>query len=825
MPYNTWLVSDQRLRQYLLPKQPSPAITPQLLQFNGLGGITGAQVAATDTGVGNPFDVVNVGTGATFTYDNSHGSQQNCQSVNVTTNGTSAQSFGRWTASFVDSDFIWFSMYLYVPANFPTTVGIVLGRRNGDASNCGQWRINASGQIVLADATITAVGTTVNSIPLGKPFRLEGRMTQSQGQGGVMEVRLYADDNPLSTPIEVLTVGGVLTAQSQGNQATSGIRWGVTAATTAVVNFNMWGMQVSNVAYPQPLGPTPTYQTFNPPVQALPYNNFPWFGPGVNYPHIQQVSTALPDVFVPGSAANVNVNAQFADATVNVLVDGVGQVANVNVASSGQVSITTLSNIPLPTPFPAILPNSLQFNSSYIALRQQYSTALPDVFVPGSAGTVNVSAPSGATSDLIDGSGQVANVNVSAPAGQVQIFQPFNPQSPFPAVLPNQIRFNPAFESLRVQQSTATPDVFVPGSVANVNVAASSGTITELIDGTGAVANVNAVAQSGQIQVFQTFAPQFSGLPVLPSAIRFQPAYQALRVQYNTGLPGVFVPGTTGTVNVVAQSGTVTILEDGVGAVSNVNVSAPAGSVTITTYIPPQYPFPPLLPGSLKFVPAYANLRVQNNTGTPIPIGGVVGGLANVTVSGQTDNSILETISGTVANVNAVAAAGTINIYQNFNPPFPVPVLLSNSIRFNNSFIGLRQQYSTVLPDVFVPGSTGNVNVTGPAGTVVEFIDGTGQTANVNAVANPGSLSVILIGTSANVNISGVAGASVILTGSTGLVNSAAIAGTVGSPSVNIAGVTATVNVSALAGGFVLSNFFDPNWWRVYRGYGQAPMW
>jgi hypothetical protein len=161
-----YLLRDVRYRRLITPRRTS-SITPQLLAFNGLGGTSGVTVANTDTGVGNPWDTVTMGTGVTFAYDNSHGANQNCQSILVATTGTSAQSFGRWTTSFVDADIIWFSMYLYFAANPSVTFGVVLGRHSGDSINCGQWRINNSGQIVLSDTTVTGRATSVNSSPMG----------------------------------------------------------------------------------------------------------------------------------------------------------------------------------------------------------------------------------------------------------------------------------------------------------------------------------------------------------------------------------------------------------------------------------------------------------------------------------------------------------------------------------------------------------------------------------------------------------------------------------------------------------------------------------
>src|SRR5262252_4339113 len=249
----TRLLADRRYQPRLLSQRPSVQITPQLLTYNGLGGSNGAVVAASDTGVGNPFDVVTLGTGGNAVYDNTHGAAQGCQSMLFTIGSTSANALTRWTASFVDADIIWWSCYVYFTAYPATTFGFVLGRHTGDGFNCGQWRLNATGHILLSDATITAMATSASVIPLNQAVRLEGMMIMSNGVGGYMECRIYPDDGASSAPVEVLSVGGIQTCAQTDEQTISGIRFGFTAATTANISFNMWGMQVSNITYPTPL--------------------------------------------------------------------------------------------------------------------------------------------------------------------------------------------------------------------------------------------------------------------------------------------------------------------------------------------------------------------------------------------------------------------------------------------------------------------------------------------------------------------------------------------------------------------------------------------
>ena len=544
------------------------------------------------------------------------------------------------------------------------------------------------------------------------------------------------------------------------------------------------------------------FQTFNPqtPFSAV-LNSSLRFNPAFTSAR-PQTTTSYAGVFTATSTGSVSVAGP--SGIVTELIDGTGAVANVSVsAPAGNILITQPFNPQ--APFPPVLSNSIQFVPSYIALRQQLNTGVPTA--PPTPVNIN---------------GVVANVNVSGQAdNSISIYQNFNTPSPFESVLPSTIRFSPAYQALRVQTSTALPDVFVPGSTANVNVA-SSGTVTELIDGTGQTAGVTVTAQPGQIQVFQNVNPPFPDSPILPASLRFNPAYTGLRPQYNTGFPGVFETGTTANVNVSGQADN-TVTETLTGTTAQVNVSAPAGSFSITQIFNPQTPFPAILPASLKFVPSLEVLRVQSNTGSPVVTGGINGSVSNVNVSGQPDNLVVETLSGAVANVNVVAQPGALLITAPNPPQFFFPSILPEPVRFNPAFIGLRQQFSTSGPDVFVNGSVANVNVSVPAGNTSVIISGT--VANVNvAAANDNIVTETLSGTTANVNAVANPGSIPSTTpGTTGTVNVAAIPGSIPQQQTSVAGVTATVVVSAIPGG--MTSVFVPNWWRVYKQYPVYPVW
>lgn len=457
-------------------------------------------------------------------------------------------------------------------------------------------------------------------------------------------------------------------------------------------------------------------------------------------------------------------------------------------------------------------------------------SAVIPVNVSGVVSNANVVAQAGSIIELIDGTGAVANVNVSG------------------------------------QADNSITEV-ISGAVSNVTVAGQPGTITELIDGIGQTANVSVSAPAGSILITQNFNPQTPFLPLLDNSLQFNSSYIALRQQSPSGavfVSATIVSGVTANVNVVSQAGSTSDLIDGTGQAGNVNVSAPAGTVTestagttsavtvaavpgqilITQNFDPPFPDSPILPASLKFNPAYLSLRPQHSTALPDVF--EPGATANVNVSGQANNTVTESVTGAVGQVNVFAPAGFVLVTTPFFIPSPQPAILHNSIRFNSSYAGLRVQSNTgtpLLPGGSVIGTLSNVNVSGqPDNVVTETITGAVSAVNVSALAGSVTINVsasgnvavassglVVLTVSATVNdpVSALPGSLLeVISGNTGLVNTVAVAGTVtiggGIPAIVI-GDVAVVRLSALPGSFEYIN--NTTWWRVYRGYAYYPTW
>lgn len=236
------------------PRHQVAAITPIRLAFNGLGGTTGALPATSDTGVGNAWDSVSQGTGCVLQYDNTHGGNQGCQSIQFGTPATAATDFVRWTQQHLSQPQAWYSVYANLSAYGGTSFSFISPRRDGDLGAAGTVRITPAGLITLNDAAGVVQATSQTTVPLNQDFRLEARVVASNGVGGSLEMRVYYTANS-AVPDEVLSVGGIQT--STGGQNVAGVRFGVGNNVIANVGPGwMWGMQMSNVGYPPPLFPS-----------------------------------------------------------------------------------------------------------------------------------------------------------------------------------------------------------------------------------------------------------------------------------------------------------------------------------------------------------------------------------------------------------------------------------------------------------------------------------------------------------------------------------------------------------------------------------------
>jgi hypothetical protein len=385
--------------------------------------------------------------------------------------------------------------------------------------------------------------------------------------------------------------------------------------------------------------------------------------------------------------------------------------------------------------------------------------------VAGVVANVNVSGQSDNTVTVLEnGVGQTATANVAAQPGTINIYQNFDQPFPFPPVLDNSIQFISAFAGLRVQYNTALPDVFVPGSQSSVSVTSPSGSLLETITGSQGIVNV--AAPSGSV----------------PFALA----------------------GSVSTVNVAGAADNI-VTEIILGAASVVNVSAPAGSLSITTSIPPQFPQPPILPNAIRFIPAFAGLRVQYNTGSPVigttpgNVNGVTGQVTVVALAG----SLSDTLSGTVGNVNVAAIAG-----QTTEPLTGV-----------TGQVNVAAQAGQI--SVTLSGAVSNVNTAALSGSLSSNF--TGVVSLVNTSPQSGSVGQNLAGIASSVSVASAGSLLVSVINSPAAVNVVAPPEATQSQDVVIQGASAIVNITAGQGYTAITNVY--NWWRVYPAYRSDPVW
>lgn len=209
------------------------------------GGSNGVTVSTANSGglSGNPFDVMNIGTGATVAYSTTHAAHGSV-SCEVATTASSAAANAEWSASMGSQTQVWFRMYLYFTA-WPAANIAVWRAFQGGNQVCG-LDVFTPGLLKFFDANNSGIITSTATIPVGSWFRVEGFVIGSASTGQV-QMKLF--DNPDGTiPTETDT--------SAANQNTFGhpdnYRYGGVSASTNIGPFWMDNVGLSNTGY---LGP------------------------------------------------------------------------------------------------------------------------------------------------------------------------------------------------------------------------------------------------------------------------------------------------------------------------------------------------------------------------------------------------------------------------------------------------------------------------------------------------------------------------------------------------------------------------------------------
>lgn len=332
--------------------------------------------------------------------------------------------------------------------------------------------------------------------------------------------------------------------------------------------------------------------------------------------------------------------------------------------------------------------------------------------------------------------------------GQIQIFTPNQANFELqPMGVPRPLYLNGTLQFLQRQVPTGQNAIFEAGPVANVNV-----------------------ASSGQIQVFQTFAPQFPWQQIMPG-LQFNPSLNWVKQQISTSNAPLFVDGgTAANVNVNAQFSDMAVTVS-VSATQNVAVSAPT---------------PPLL---IAGVTANVNVVAQNGTVAET----LSGATANVNVQARagTANDVL---IGAVANVNVQARAGVVTLGP-AGPKATVNVTMAgdNVTVISTGTPANVAVASTGVATVTPQGPAAHVNVAAVNGTVTESVS---ATVNVPVVATPGIPAQTVAGPVANVSVTAIPGSTTIVRAIQGVTANVSVASsgvaTVGFPN-------NTVNASVIA--------------------------
>lgn len=164
----------------------------------GVGGNSGG-------GSGDFFDVLQVGANATFAFDNAHVGHGSASYL-IATGASSVQSNAAWTTQIGQpQEKLFWRIYPFTPNSFANTPTV--SRMQAAGSQVSRIGWNATGNLIIRDASNGLIATSTNALAVSTRYRVEG-YTQV-GTSGVSELKIFSDiDGPLSNPLETLTITG-----------------------------------------------------------------------------------------------------------------------------------------------------------------------------------------------------------------------------------------------------------------------------------------------------------------------------------------------------------------------------------------------------------------------------------------------------------------------------------------------------------------------------------------------------------------------------------------------------------------------------------------
>jgi hypothetical protein len=164
---------------------------------NNFNGSAGATISTADTGYGDPWTTVVIGSGAPVTYVVSPGRGSAMQVVEP---AVYASSYVDWRSLGTVIADLYGRFYLYLTA-YPTGSNLIaMQYRTAAGGACMRLVLNQAGTIQVEDAALAVVSTGAKVLPLNQWVRIEWRVRPLAGGAGEIEWKLFSTVAPGDGP-------------------------------------------------------------------------------------------------------------------------------------------------------------------------------------------------------------------------------------------------------------------------------------------------------------------------------------------------------------------------------------------------------------------------------------------------------------------------------------------------------------------------------------------------------------------------------------------------------------------------------------------------
>lgn len=213
-----------------------------LLTNNFEAGSNGTTITTANSGNPSaPFDLTNIGSGATLTFDSTQAAHGTL-SGKAATGATVTNVWVAWTTSVPSwAATMYYRAYVFMSA-LPGTNFDIVSFVTASAVLCGKIRLTTLGKVSLLDKNQANVGVSTNSYPTGAWFRLEGFMTGSATAGQLQAAIYTGSGGDSTTALETVTSANTINT----NQVPSGIHFGHANAGAANITVNIDDVAVSD---------------------------------------------------------------------------------------------------------------------------------------------------------------------------------------------------------------------------------------------------------------------------------------------------------------------------------------------------------------------------------------------------------------------------------------------------------------------------------------------------------------------------------------------------------------------------------------------------